>query len=359
MPPPTNTVIRRYTSSDVGQVLAVLEATYGERAPRAAVLDWWCFRCPEALNGFMVAEIEGRVVGVQPMELFRFVDAGWSGTGGLLTGVAVHPEFRRRGIFSALVGGCEQEAWRLGASFVLTMPNERSHPGFLKLGYADLGRRQFLVRPLNAQALGKAAVPVPGVGWLASRLMAVVQAVMKPRRAAGEFRVREVEDLPEDLAVVEQRHATHFPGLRMQRSAAWWRWRYLQSPERVYRLFEARTATGEVVGVAASASEIRDGLRVAYLMDVAVLRTEALEGLVAGVIDAARGDGAAAIGAVTSSAAMTRALCSAGFWAVPRWLPVKRFHTVARFNPDRDGQVRSTWRFIGGWYQMLGDWDNL
>lgn len=359
MQPVKNSIIRPFAPGDAAAVHAVLEATYGERTTSAAAFDWWCFGCQDAVSGFMVAEVEGKLVGVQPMEVFRFKDADRTVTGGLLTGVAVHPEFRRQGIFSALVRGCEREAWRLGASFVTTMPNERSRPGFLKMGYTDLGRRRLLIRPMDMAAVAATAVPVAGLGWLASTVMAGIQAVVKRTPEIGEYRVREVRDLPPEIHVLEGRHAAQFPGLRIQRSPAWWHWRYLKSPERTYRMFEARTSSGEVAGLATSSGEIRDGLRVVYLMDVAVRLPAALGALVAAVIQAAGNDRAVAVVAVTSSSEMTRALSGVGFWAVPSWAPVKRFYTVVRFNPDQGHQVPPAWRRIGGWYQMLGDWDNL
>lgn len=352
-------IVRRYQRADAAGVRAVLEATYGALAPPQSVSDWWSFGCPETTGGFMVAEVGGRVVGVQPMDLFRFADAETAVTGGLLIGVAVHPEFRRRGIFTALVRGCEEEAWRQGAAFVTTMPNERSRPGFLKMGYADLGRRRLLLKPLDCRALSKAAIRFPWLHWLVGELTSAVQAVVKPVSRRGAWQVREVGDLPKNLSEIERQHARHFPGLRVQRTATWWRWRYLDSPLRRYRLFEARTSAGEVTGVAAICDEVRDGLRVAYLMDVAAVQPDVVPDLAVTAFEMARDQGAVAAAAVTSSPALSRALRRAGFWMVPMWAPLKRFYSVVRFNPAGEALVSSTWRQIHGWYQTLGDWDNL
>jgi len=352
-------IIRPYTAADAAGVRIVMDAIYGAKAVQQPVFDWWSFGCPEAVSGFMVADAAGQVVGIQPMEVLPFANGDSIRKGGLLTGVAVHPDYRRQGIFSALVRGCEQEAWRLGADFVTTMPNERSRPGFLKMGYTDLGRRCFLTHPLNARALGRAALPFPVLGSFAGVVAAAAQAVVKPLPRRGAIQVREVRGVDPAIEEVERLHANHFPGLRLRRSVAWWHWRYLESPEKQYRLFEARTPGGKLAGFAVSFAEIRDGLRIAYLMDLSVRGIEMLSDLLLAVFEAARQDAVLAVCAVASAPGMIRALRRAGFWAVPAWAPVKRFYTVARFNPSLDTRFQADWRRIGGWYQMLGDWDNL
>lgn len=308
----------------------------------------------------MVAEVAGRVVGVQPMQVFPYTCDGGKLKGGLLTGVAVHPEFRRQGIFLALVEACEQEAWRQGADFVTTMPNERSRPGFLKMGYVDPGCRRLLVRPLALRVLSRRVLRFPLIGSALGAVAEIGQALLKPRPQRDGFSVQEVRGVPDGIEELNEAHTRLFPGLRMQRSRDWWRWRYEQSPLRRYRFFEVRDAEQKSSGVAVVTFETRDEVPVAYLMDVVVRDSDVLSELLGQVFDAARREGGAhVICAVASSSTMVRALRWAGFWLVPLWAPVKRFYTVVRFNPEREPGLPAAWRQIGHWYQMLGDWDNL
>ncbi len=352
-------IIRRYTPADALGVHEVLNATYGAEATPKATFDWWSFGCPTATSGFMVADLDGRIVGVQPMEVFPFTDHGARLKGGLLTGVAVRPECRRQGIFSALVQACEQEAWRQGADFVTTMPNERSRPGFLKMGYVEPGRRRLLIRPLETRALARRAVPVALLGSAGGVLAGFGQALLKPASRKGGFSIEETAQVPEDIEEVSEAHAGLFPGLRVHRSRGWWEWRYLQAPLRKYRLFVVRELGKGTSGFAVTTSELRHGLPVAYLMDLVVRNPGVLNGLSARVFDAARMEGAQLLCCVASSTGMIRALRRAGFWLVPQWAPVKRFYTVVRFNPDTANRLPKTWQEIGYWYQVLGDWDNL
>lgn len=348
-------IVRPFRAGDIAGVRAVLAASYGAEATPAPTYDWWSFGCPAAASGFMVAEAAGRIAGVQPMEIFPFAAGGKNLTGALLTGVAVHPDFRRRGIFSALVKACEQETWRQNAAFVTTMPNEKSRPGFLRAGYIDLGRRQLLVRPLRPATLGGKVIPV--LGHLAGAAGGVVQTVLKKIPAMDGLTVRSVNVLAPEIETLAARHEKLFPGLRMQRSADWLRWRFLEAPLRKYHLLELRTAAGELVGFAAATMDDREQFKAWYLMDLFVGEKEFAAPLVRALCALAPAENAEAVAAVVSSPALVATLGRAGFWPVPDWLPLKRFYSVARFNPNQPAPAE--WQTLAGWYQTLADWDNL
>jgi GNAT superfamily N-acetyltransferase len=286
----------------------------------------------------MVAEAGGRIVGAQPMGIFPFSDGGRELKGGLLAGLAVHPDFRRRGICAALVKACEDEAWRQDAWFVTTMPNEKSRPRFHKYSYTDLGRRRLLARLVGARGR-----------W--------VQAVAKRIPARSGFVVNEINDLPAGVETLAREHEQLFPGLRISRAPEWLRWRFLQAPLRDYRLLEARENSGRLAGMAVATLDEREGARVCYLMDLLAREQQALAPMLGALCELARKEHAEIVATVVSLPSLADALRRAGMWLAPAWLPVKRFYSVARFNPERNAPAR--WHALGGWHQTLADWDNL
>lgn len=352
---PSTTAVRPYRPSDAPGVRAVLEATYADRATPPRIYDWWSFGCPTASSGFMVAEIDGRLAGVQPMELFDYTDAGQPLRGAMLTGVAVHPEFRRRGVFTSLLGACEREAWKQGAAFVTSMPNERSRPGFLRAGYTDLGRRELLIRPVRPVALGAALIPIAGL--LGGVALAATQALAKTPPPPGRFPVREVRQLPPETQDLVRRSETLHAGLRIRRTPDWLTWRYLAAPGRSYRLTEVIRGRDEVAGLAVTVREQRGRLVVSFLMDLLVAVEEVIESLLEAVCVQARNEGAHLVAAVVSGPRLARDLARAGFWTVPSWMPLKRFYSVAKFNPASSHPGH--WHTLAGWHQTLADWDNL
>jgi predicted N-acetyltransferase YhbS len=347
--------VRPIRQGEAAEVGAVLQASFGTRAMPAPLYEWWSSGFSGAGNGFMVAEAAGRIVGAQPMGVFPFSDGSRTLKGGVLAGLAVHPDYRRRGIFAALVKACENEAWRQGASFVATMPNEKSRWGFRKFSYTDLGRRRLLARLLRPAATGGKALPI--VGHLVGAGGALVQAVAKRIPVRDEIEVREISDISDEVETLALEHEQLFPGLRIRRTAEWLRWRFLQSPVRRYRLLEARETSGRLAGFAVATIDERKGASVCYLMDILISGQRACGPLVAALCDRARREDAHAVATVVSSRRLALALKRAGMWLAPGWLPVKRFYSVARFNPECNPPA--SWGALTGWYQTLADWDNL
>lgn len=351
----TSVRIRPYTVADKKAVREVLEMAYGARVDPEPVYDWWSMGYLPDSTGYMVADSDGRVVGAQPMDLFAYVDGTTEMLGGLLTGVAVHPNFGRKGIFTALVAACEAEAWRRGAAFVTTMPNDLSRPGFLKMGYVDLGQRRLLVRLLRPGALG--AIHIPLLGYLAGGCAGAVQSLVARPAPMSGVTVREVSGPADSWTRLFERNPVQHPGLWLKRNARWLEWRYAQMPFRRYRYFEAHTPESGCAGALITTQEVRASTTIAYVMEMAVERDSVVGPLLHGAFTALESDGVHAIAAVVSSATLARSLRAAGFVEIPAWAPIKRFYSVVRFNPELP--VPAHWQRIDGWQQTLGDWDSL
>lgn len=347
--------IRPYRPSDVRAVRDMLVVAYGPKVDPEPVYDWWSGGYLPNSTGYMVAEAAGRVVGAQPMELFRYADGGEEVLGALLTGVGVHPEFARRGIFTALVEACEVEAWRRGAAFVTTMPNDLSRPGFLKRGYHDLGQRRLLVRMLRPSVIGRTLFK--WVGGAVGGLAGVGQFVLAKHRRGAAITIREVDRPADSWIALFDDYASQNIALRVKRDRRWLEWRYVDMPYRHYRFFEACDAASRCVGVLITTQEKRSSLSVAYVMELAVESHRIAAPLFRRVFRLLAADGVDAMAAVVSHPSMARSLSFSGFLEVPAWAPVKRFYTVVRFNPDYP--VPAGWKRIAGWDQTLGDWDSL
>ena len=69
---------------------------------------------------------------------------------------ATHPDFRGQGVFSALTLGALEELRSDGVAFVFNTPNERSRPGYLKMGWQPVGQVRVLARTRSVTAAGRA-----------------------------------------------------------------------------------------------------------------------------------------------------------------------------------------------------------
>jgi hypothetical protein len=102
-----------------------------------------------------------------------------------------------------------------GVDFVFNTPNEQSRPGYLKMGWQEVGRLSAAVRPSGGRALGRMLRSrVPADRW--SR---ATQAGDPAARVLAEPGVRQLLD---QLAPPR--------GLRTHRSVDYLRWRYSFEP---------------------------------------------------------------------------------------------------------------------------------
>lgn len=346
--------VRPYSHDDAAAVAGLRQATYGDEAVSEEVFRWRHFGL-RAPNGMQVAVANGRVVGIQPVELYAYARRGERLTGAVLTGVMVHPHYRRRGIFTALVEACEAWAWKQGADFITTMPNHRSLPGFLKRGYSNPGQRRLMVRPL---ALGTAAARrwrapwmAPPFNWASRQVGSVVPRLTRP---IGSLDIRDVQRFSDDLGPAMEQECLRNPRLVQVRSMPWLRWRYELAPQSPYALVEARRG-GAPVGYAVVRQEMRMGMQVGYLVDIMGQQPRHVIHLVQHAAEKLRRDGCEVAIGVVSGRGLIGTLAAAGFVPVPHRASPKKFHTVYR---GRAHPLAGLDR-IDAWYQTLGDWDNL
>jgi len=100
--------IRSYRPTDYDQVIAIWREAWGDGRPgdAASALAYHLTHDP---GPFLVAELDGRVVGT--------VLGSWDGRWAWVTRLAVHVDYRRRGLAKLLMAEVEQRLVALGAPF--------------------------------------------------------------------------------------------------------------------------------------------------------------------------------------------------------------------------------------------------
>jgi GNAT superfamily N-acetyltransferase len=150
---------RRFSLSDVSGVLELLNLTFKPTQPFTE--EWWTWKYQKNPSGFWgekgdiwVAENGDKIVGVCAIIPYNFKIGYETVVAGQVIDTAVHPEYQRIGIFSALARKVYDDV-RGRYSFLFGYPNDTIYPGWLKLGWTGYPVDELLkfnnyVRPLKS-----------------------------------------------------------------------------------------------------------------------------------------------------------------------------------------------------------------
>jgi Acetyltransferase (GNAT) domain len=227
--------VRPYESEDEPGVLSLLQASLGggpaSQRP-SSFFRWKHLENPFGPSYMLVAESDGRLIGLRALMRWRFAAGGEALRAARAVDTATHPDFQGMGVFSRLTRAA-LEALAGEVDLIFNTPNGKSGPGYLKMGWREVGRVPVSVRvrrPLRLlRGLRSPAEPGP-----APPVPAVPAAQVLGR---GE----------EVARLLEREPAT--PRLATPRDLAYLRWRYGAAPLLGYRAV-AEERGGELAGVA-------------------------------------------------------------------------------------------------------------
>lgn len=143
--------VRSFEDSDLQNVLEVLRLSLGEPpglSRTRQLFSWKHFDNPFGRSLMLVAEEGGRVAGFRAF--MRWDLAGPDGR--VLRCVravdtATHPDFQRRGVFRQLTLAGIDHAAAGGIDLIFNTPNQKSGPGYLTMGWREIGEVGVMVRP--------------------------------------------------------------------------------------------------------------------------------------------------------------------------------------------------------------------
>jgi GNAT superfamily N-acetyltransferase len=168
--PQTEIVIRRASADDTPEVLGLLAATMGWRPedPNEAFFAWKHTESPFGPSPAWVASDPGgdRIVGFRTFMRWEFRIGRSVVRAVRAVDTATHPDAQGRGVFSRLTLAAIDELQAEGVAFVFNTPNERSRPGYLKMGWRLVGRLPIEARPRGLGSLARLAqARVPAEKW--------------------------------------------------------------------------------------------------------------------------------------------------------------------------------------------------
>ncbi|MFC6875366.1 GNAT family N-acetyltransferase [Halobellus marinus] len=261
--------IRPYERKDTAKVVDLLSTH------QYAGIDEEWFRQTYVANPYVdhvplfVVESDGDIVGVRPFTAFR-VRAGEASELALLTrDTLIHPDHRRRGLFTAMTELALQHYETAEPAFLFSHSNHRSFPGYRKMGWSSLGHHETYCRVQTASALvdAKTRDTVTTLLSPVASVLSRTHLAVRDRTSGSpaEITVTRTETVPEKtLASLYRQRRPKKP--RIVRDEAFYRWRF-RSPEwQPSRTYIARRDGEPLAGIIALKNDGK--LSVTSIVDV-------------------------------------------------------------------------------------------
>lgn len=152
--------VRAAVDDDLPAILTLMKASLGEgNIPRdEAFFRWKHIENPFGRSPILLAFSSGTLVGLRAFMRWTWTSEGRAVRAVRAVDTATHPEFQGQGIFKKLTLSLVDEVRADGVSFVFNTPNEKSRPGYLKMGWSDVMRVPLYARvgrPITRRVLAR------------------------------------------------------------------------------------------------------------------------------------------------------------------------------------------------------------
>jgi GNAT superfamily N-acetyltransferase len=256
----TDYVVRPYEAADLPQVLALLQRSLGggptgERS--AEFFTWKHDANPFGRSLALVAAHGSDIIGLRTLARWRFLSGGRTVTAVRAVDTATDPAHQGRGIFSRLTTSAIEVLSAEGVELIFNTPNEKSLPGYRKMGWSEVGRLPIALRPVRGLRFAR-GVRSAGQG--------------PPSGDSWDSSVPPIDDLLGDDAALQPLLDEAQPDdgrLATHRDGSFLRWRYAAAPGLDYRGIAVEDG-GRLVGLAIGRARMRGGLREFTLSEVIV-----------------------------------------------------------------------------------------
>jgi len=215
----SDVTVREATDDDREAIITLCRSTLGwtDGAVDEAFFAWKHDKNHFGPSPSWVAVADDEIVGVRVFMRWRFRQFdGTTFEAVRAVDTATSPEWQGKGIFNRLTLGALPDLRRSGTDFVFNTPNDKSRPGYLKMGWSQVGRVPVSVRPTSPRSLQR----LLGARTAADRWSQPVDIGLDPADAFAD------DDVIDGLLA----SLPSSPGLATDRSVGYLRWRYQFDP---------------------------------------------------------------------------------------------------------------------------------
>jgi hypothetical protein len=218
----------------------------------------------------VATDASDRIIGLRAFLRWELLDGETRLKAVRAVDTATHPDVRRAGLFTRMTKQALDEVRDEGVSLVFNTPNDKSLPGYLKLGWREVGLVSPLVKVLSYPrfAFGLARHRISPSGDV-QRSESDFYRLDPPPPAGAVFSDSSLADLIERDAQVWN------GAFRTNRSIEYMRWRYGCHPTIPYRAMVS-TAGGRPEGCVVFRTSNRFGLKEVVISELLLSRPDTL-----------------------------------------------------------------------------------
>ncbi|WP_435153733.1 GNAT family N-acetyltransferase [Haladaptatus sp. DFWS20] len=218
-----------------------------------------------------VVEKDEEIVGARPFLAFRMRAGSETVLALQPADTMVHPEHRRRGLFTRMTQHAIDHYRNGDPAFFFNFPNQRSRPGYLKLGWQIVGERETYYRIHNPSAMFESEQGVRSrLLDLTAPLTTGLQGMYRSRAyGSGSYSIIRQPGVNE--SILAELYRTNPPdAVHALRDETFYRWRFA-SPAWEQTTYVAARNDEPVVGIVVRTRTTSNGVTVTQLADIVPL----------------------------------------------------------------------------------------
>jgi N-acetylglutamate synthase-like GNAT family acetyltransferase len=141
--------IRLAKIEDTNAIVQLLKESLGETLLKKTTTIWNYknHQNPFGESPVLLAEENGQIIGVRAFMQWQWQDGNTIWQAYRAVDTATHPNHQRKGIFTKLTLLALENVGISKKCFVFNTPNEKSRPGYLKMGWVSLGKINIKIIP--------------------------------------------------------------------------------------------------------------------------------------------------------------------------------------------------------------------
>lgn len=142
--------VRPAEASDIPAIVSLLKISLGEALlPKSEEFWKWKHQLnPFGQSPVLLAIHKNEIVGVRAFMRWEWLLKKKTYTAARAVDTATHPEFQGKGVFKTLTLALLDQTQATGTDFVFNTPNTKSRPGYLKMGWKDVGKLPVQIAPV-------------------------------------------------------------------------------------------------------------------------------------------------------------------------------------------------------------------